>query len=55
MGFLDYDVELRKIICPTNTVGVTQRPLPTRRASTSSPARWTDRTRPATLARPMRL
>ncbi len=32
MGFLDYDVEIRKIICSTNP-RVTQRPLPTRRAS----------------------
>jgi hypothetical protein len=32
MGFLDYDVEIRKIICSTND-RVTQRPLPTRRGS----------------------
>jgi hypothetical protein len=67
MGFLDYDVEIRKIICSTNashstpTTDAPYGPEDTSRpnklrssASTSSPARWTDRTRPGTLGRPMR-
>jgi hypothetical protein len=60
MGFLNYDVETRKIICSTNAIKSlnattdapcepedTSRPNKLRSsASTSSPARWTDRTRP---------
>ena len=38
MGFLDDDVEIRKIICPANAIGVTQRPLPTHRASQRTPS-----------------
>ena len=45
-------VELRKIICSTNTVGVTKRPLPTRRAATRHPlAGPTGRGQPRWLAR----
>lgn len=69
MGFLDYDVEIRKIICSTNAIETlnahyrravrARGHFPTEQAalkcSTSSPAHGTDRTRPGTLGRPMRL
>ena len=69
MGFLDYDVEIRKIICSINVVeslnahyrrAVRARGhFPTEQAAPKClylvTARWTDRTRPGTLARPMRL
>jgi len=68
MGFLDYDVELRKIICSTNAVkSLNAHYRRAVRARGHFPieqgalkclhlvARWTDRTRSGTLARPMHL